>query len=321
MTSEPTVADAEPVNLAAIEARAKAATPGPWQEFYGSRFDGKQRFYVGQVGPTVSVNDITGDGLPRADAEFIAHAREDVPALVAEVKRHVEYDDERDTVAGVSELVEQCRAHQRYAHMLIDWRYANTLRLEVECLRTETDRLREYADEMERQRNAYGEALTRAANGEPASEVAQDAMRRLLDDTYRPEGGEIVLRELRKAQRERDAAAAETERLRAKQGEVWRGAETVRQLEDARLKIAELADEIEIHKAAKAALRAEARQAREALQAIRDRARSEIADAKEGEHYHAEVNNGAGLAAEQSRRRAWEAVVRALDAALDGEQP
>lgn len=68
-----------------------------------------------------------------------------------------------------------------------------------------------------------------------------------------------------------------------------------------------------------AGVAAEAGRVREALQAVSERAKAEIADAKEGEHYHAEVNNAAGLAAEQSRRSAWESVVRALDAALDGE--
>lgn len=38
------------------------------------------------------------------------------------------------------------------------------------------DRAEEYAREMERQRNAFGEALARAANGENAAEMASEAM-------------------------------------------------------------------------------------------------------------------------------------------------
>lgn len=48
----------------------------------------------------------------------------------------------------------------------------------------------------------------------------------------------------------------------------------------------------------------------ETLAKIRERAESEIADAKAGEHYHAEINNGAGLMAEKTRRFAWETVLR-----------
>lgn len=40
------------------------------------------------------------------------------------------------------------------------------------------------------------------------NERADDYRRQLLDETYRPEGGEIVLRELRRTQRERDDARA-----------------------------------------------------------------------------------------------------------------
>jgi len=48
----------------------------------------------------------------------------------------------------------------------------------------------------------------------------------------------------------------------------------------------------------------------ERLTKLRDRARLEIADAKAGERYHAEVNDGVGLASEQARRFAWEMVLR-----------
>jgi hypothetical protein len=64
-------------DLQAIEARANAATPGPWQ----------------LTGGRDEVYDIIGDGrdvvqqVLSPDAEFIASARTDVPALVAEVRR------------------------------------------------------------------------------------------------------------------------------------------------------------------------------------------------------------------------------------------
>ena len=71
------------MNLDAIEARAKAATPGPWRvtldfgdpgEIHGP--DGEIDLYVFYDGPQITY-----------DGEFITHAREDIPALTAEVRR------------------------------------------------------------------------------------------------------------------------------------------------------------------------------------------------------------------------------------------
>jgi hypothetical protein len=84
-----------PLDLDAIEARAEAATEGPWQ------YDGMPLREDAEYGHIV-----TGGGTPGSmrehqicwvgetlnlrapeDAEFIAHARVDVPALLAEVER------------------------------------------------------------------------------------------------------------------------------------------------------------------------------------------------------------------------------------------
>lgn len=64
--------------LKAIEARAKAATPGPWfvdtdKCVYRDRPNDELIADPSQTNP--------------ADAEFIAHAREDIPKLVEEVRR------------------------------------------------------------------------------------------------------------------------------------------------------------------------------------------------------------------------------------------
>lgn len=56
--------DGDAENLAAIRARADAATPGPWDDFQWDQD--------------------TGGYLP-ADADFIAHARSDIPFLLARV--------------------------------------------------------------------------------------------------------------------------------------------------------------------------------------------------------------------------------------------
>lgn len=82
------------LDLAAIEARANAATPGPWQrderyvvggeDIPGSRPGGE---VIAQAQPTLSAWREYELSQRVANAEFIAHAREDVPALVAEVRR------------------------------------------------------------------------------------------------------------------------------------------------------------------------------------------------------------------------------------------
>lgn len=72
--------------LEAIRRRADAATPGPWKT--GNRFG------CGVLGSSVAV--ISGKLPPieldpyrngRNDAAFIAHARQDIPALLDEVDR------------------------------------------------------------------------------------------------------------------------------------------------------------------------------------------------------------------------------------------
>jgi hypothetical protein len=99
--------------LDAVEARANAATKGPW------RVDEMDMYIFGGDGHMVASNCPTEDrwqvrgagaegsgqrpaGSQDANAEFIAKAREDVPALVAEL---------RIAMAKLQALVEQWRAY------------------------------------------------------------------------------------------------------------------------------------------------------------------------------------------------------------------
>jgi hypothetical protein len=66
--------------LRKIEQRAERATPGPWKTYRSDYFalsyvDGQHH-----VGSIASLNHVN-------DAKFIAHAREDIPRLIAEVRR------------------------------------------------------------------------------------------------------------------------------------------------------------------------------------------------------------------------------------------
>lgn len=94
----------KPLDLAAIQARAEAASPGPWEravapaegspethaEYLAGTLLGEgEPLHVLTCAPprpeyTYGVPAVTGDGpTSRANAEFIAAARDDVPALVA----------------------------------------------------------------------------------------------------------------------------------------------------------------------------------------------------------------------------------------------
>ena len=68
--------------LAEIRVRAEAATPGAWRD--DRRADGVPAVHNGKVR---ICDTYRADGQSVLNAEFIAHAREDVPALLDEVER------------------------------------------------------------------------------------------------------------------------------------------------------------------------------------------------------------------------------------------
>ena len=77
------IVDAE---LVQIESRAHAATPGPWKVCPDENDENNVPLVC--CGPEDEHGGpVCCDPLTEADATFIAHARADVPALVAEVRR------------------------------------------------------------------------------------------------------------------------------------------------------------------------------------------------------------------------------------------
>ena len=70
-----------PEELDAIEQRANAATPGPWElvDWFSAVEPGRTDLGspIGEVGCDLAI----------ADAEFVAAARTDIPALIAEIRR------------------------------------------------------------------------------------------------------------------------------------------------------------------------------------------------------------------------------------------
>jgi hypothetical protein len=75
-----------PEELAAIKARVVAASDGPWKAIPDPAYG--DHGYLLAVGPVWPLSGGTLDlKVGDDDATFIVHAREDVPALVAEVER------------------------------------------------------------------------------------------------------------------------------------------------------------------------------------------------------------------------------------------
>lgn len=79
------------MDLAAIKARADAATPGPWKLWAMSVLaDPVGDSNLDSAIPVADTFFRNDQGKPRTfDATFIAHAREDVPAMVAAIERAI----------------------------------------------------------------------------------------------------------------------------------------------------------------------------------------------------------------------------------------
>lgn len=80
----------EPLDLAPIKKRDAQATAGPW--FFkvqtARRVEPDGSVMIGAVAPGHQIRARPpGGSFPSSDGEFIAHARADVPALIAEIER------------------------------------------------------------------------------------------------------------------------------------------------------------------------------------------------------------------------------------------
>jgi predicted RNase H-like nuclease (RuvC/YqgF family) len=78
--------DENKLDLQAIKARAEAATPGPWTQGKGEAKD-----FIsagGELGFRLQINPTSWQKFATTEtAAFIAHARADIPALLAEIER------------------------------------------------------------------------------------------------------------------------------------------------------------------------------------------------------------------------------------------
>jgi len=105
--------------LGAIEAREAAATPGPWEARIWN-INWEITYYVSMPNDILKVSSYTLEDHEREDenyryvndnAEFIAHARADVPALIAEVKHLTR---ERDAAVADLQISAKCQTCKDY---------------------------------------------------------------------------------------------------------------------------------------------------------------------------------------------------------------
>ncbi len=104
--------------LAEIEARCNAATPGPWHLESEDPAKGNIR-HEGQGWPISTMWSMRGHNTRLNDASFIAHARTDLPALLGEVRRLRATPPEKreDLYCVISDLSRQSReAEARAKH-------------------------------------------------------------------------------------------------------------------------------------------------------------------------------------------------------------
>lgn len=113
--AEPTT----PLDLDAIRAREQAATKGPWTaedwDVAVCTSDGRQLVQLAEV--------LLGDWDTRenhpqaaADAEFIAHTRQDVPALLAEVERLRAHSITLNSISyRIAEALDEHKGQESYA--------------------------------------------------------------------------------------------------------------------------------------------------------------------------------------------------------------
>ncbi|BAL77316.1 hypothetical protein [Bradyrhizobium cosmicum] len=69
-------------DIEAIKSRRDQATPGPWKSFIEAREKTSGSDFIQTEGEDIYLTGATG-----ADQDFIAHARQDIPRLIAEIER------------------------------------------------------------------------------------------------------------------------------------------------------------------------------------------------------------------------------------------
>jgi hypothetical protein len=108
------------VDLDAIEARVALASPAPW-----SILPAMTQNEAGQWSPPEIIG-IAPYGHDDGDIEFIAHARQDVPAMAAEIRRlraevQSARSEERNALANMLDIPRLLRVVDNEVVVLTDW--------------------------------------------------------------------------------------------------------------------------------------------------------------------------------------------------------
>lgn len=73
--------------LEEIKSRCAAASPSPWVSYIEGRDHTSGSDFIMVGSGTDRLEDIELIGATKADQDFIAHARQDIPRLIAEIER------------------------------------------------------------------------------------------------------------------------------------------------------------------------------------------------------------------------------------------
>ena len=121
--------------LAAMRARCEVATPGPWVAVSRSSDEQDDDYFLGWEidGPRDAYR---GQFARRADAEFIAHARADVPALLAVVEAAVARQTAED---NINRALGERRYHKLAALEARARASRSALRAAIDAFATATD--------------------------------------------------------------------------------------------------------------------------------------------------------------------------------------
>src|SRR5689334_8305279 len=103
------------IDLDAVQSRASMATRGPWHvEWDGTGYP--QRVFNDAA--VLVAETCTGPEWPPTDAEFIAHARTDVPALLARIAElEAERDDALDAWVDATARASQATARASHSEI------------------------------------------------------------------------------------------------------------------------------------------------------------------------------------------------------------
>lgn len=99
--------------IEAIRERAEKATEGPWN--WDGDFTYTKR---GMLEPLIWESEYKGIGVEETDADFIAHSREDIPALLAEVERLQKQNEEYERALS---QIAHGDTHVAYPHDIAAW--------------------------------------------------------------------------------------------------------------------------------------------------------------------------------------------------------